>query len=149
MREINKIILHCSASSVIGQRIVHIKAWHTKPPPDGNGWSDVGYHFFIGFDGLLEQGRPVEKAGAHAQGHNKDSIGICLAGLRMTDFTAKQFDSLSTLLLLLKRSYPHAKLLGHSEVDQHGKTCPVFDVVPWKKFWELADGSLPAPSYSA
>lgn len=135
-RRIDKIILHCSASSVIGQRIEHIRAWHMKPTSEGGpGWSDVGYHLFLCFDGLIQGGRPLDVPGAHAQGHNAHSIGVCLAGLKPTDFTAKQFDSLKTVLALLKKAYPDAALFGHNELDKNGKVCPVFDILPWKKYW--------------
>lgn len=134
-RQVNLIVLHCSASGAIGQRMAHIRAWHTKPPPAGRGWKDVGYHYFIGFDGLLEEGRDLDTPGAHAQGHNANSIGICLAGGALRDFQPKQFDSLKLLLKVLKKAYPDARLIGHNEVDKAGKTCPIFDVQPLKEWF--------------
>ena len=40
------------------------------------GLRDIGYHFVIGLDGEIEEGRPIEQSGAHTKGHNFDSIGI-------------------------------------------------------------------------
>ena len=40
----------------------------------------VGYQYFIEKNGLLFQARADNEEGAHTIGHNKDSIGICLAG---------------------------------------------------------------------
>ena len=77
MREINRIILHCSATPE-GRDIdaATIKDWHVN----GNGWSDIGYHYVIKLDGDIETGRQLDKVGAHCKGHNKDSIGICYIG---------------------------------------------------------------------
>lgn len=60
-----------SDSSVEG-----IHKWHIEH----NGWAGVGYHYLIRKDGRIEQGRLPNMIGAHAYGHNKNSIGICLAG---------------------------------------------------------------------
>lgn len=112
-----------------------IRRWHTAPPPKGNGWDDIGYHFFICPNGKLEEGRPIEKVGAHCQGHNLDSLGICLGGLKREDFQPQQVVALKMLLRLLYRSFPSCVLYGHYELDTHGKTCPVFDLTPIKAFW--------------
>lgn len=135
MRKIAKIILHCSASRTTGVRIAHVRAWHTKPVEQGGrGWKDVGYHYFIGATGLLEQGRPIEQVGAHVKGHNQDSIGICLHGLYVRDFNLDQFDTLKMLLRLLKHICPDATLHGHNEFTD-AKTCPVFPVDEMREFW--------------
>ena len=31
------------------------------------------------------------------------------------------------LLLDLRKMYPHAVILGHRDLDEHGKLCPSFD----------------------
>lgn len=129
MRKIDLIVLHCTGARVLGQRAEMIRQWHKS-----QGWSDIGYHYFIGFDGLMQEGRPVEQVGAHAVGHNTNSIGICLAGLEKNDFTARQFESLKALLGLLNLAYPHAKIVGHNELTDK-KACPVYDVTPWKEYF--------------
>lgn len=136
MRQVNKIILHCSASQIKHQDAEMIRQWHTDPPPLGRGWNDIGYHAFIGFTGLLEAGRTWDEVGSHCEGENHDSIGVCIAGLEKTDFTQAQFASLHLLLGLLKRIYPAATIHAHNEFNS-GKTCPVFDISPWKEFWEI------------
>ena len=77
MRKIRKIIIHCSATKE-GHDIdaAEIKKWHVE----GNGWSDIGYHYVIKLDGTVEEGRPLERSGAHTLNHNFDSIGICYIG---------------------------------------------------------------------
>lgn len=41
---------------------------------------DIGYHYLLHHDGVLESGRYESAVGAHAFGRNSDSIGICLMG---------------------------------------------------------------------
>jgi hypothetical protein len=60
-----------------------IRAWHTQQPPDGLGFSDIGYHAGIEFVELSEEilmGRPWDKKGAHCLGHNQISLGLCFVG---------------------------------------------------------------------
>lgn len=124
------IVIHCSDSS-FGSSI-EIDKWHRE-----KGWNNVGYNFVICngkiennhyldcMDGSIERGRDIDKSGAHAKGYNSH-IGICLIG--KSDFTAKQMDSLVTLILELVEDYgiDPSDILGHYEISP--KTCPNFDV---------------------
>ena len=76
MRNINKIIVHCSASPE-GKNfsVSEIRRWHLQ-----RGFADIGYHFVIYLDGSVHVGRPLHKSGAHCKGQNKNSIGICYVG---------------------------------------------------------------------
>jgi N-acetylmuramoyl-L-alanine amidase len=97
------------------------------------GWEDIGYHYLIGNgrlftrDGKLYKGRDDSFAGAHAFGHNKDTIAICLIG----DFdkempTGKQMESLVGFLKEKMRLYGIGResVLGHRELPKVVKTCP-------------------------
>ena len=129
MREIEKIIFHCSAT-IEGQNIsaATIKRWHVRD----RGWSDIGYHYVIGLDGRIESGRPVNKQGAHAKGYNKTSIGVCYIGGLSKNKRAKdtrtdaQKNAMIKLIKTLKNIYPDATLHGHREFSK--KACPCFDV---------------------
>jgi hypothetical protein len=46
---------------------------------NGRGWIDIGYHFLIGPEGIIYQGRPENVRGAHAT-PNTNKVGICLIG---------------------------------------------------------------------
>ena len=61
--------------------VKEIRKWHV----DENKWSDIGYHDVIRRNGAIETGRPLEKPGAHAKGHNQNAIGICLVGGKADD----------------------------------------------------------------
>ena len=47
---------------------------------DTNGWCDVGYHFLVGVDGTIYEGRPLELLGAHVGGNNTGNVGIAFVG---------------------------------------------------------------------
>ena len=138
MRPINKIIIHCTATPPdmdIG--LAEVRKWHTDPKPKGNGWRDVGYHFIIRRNGVVEIGRPVEEIGAHVAGHNKDSIGIALVGgvdghgKPDANFTEAQWANLERFARVLQREHPKATIHGHNEFA--AKACPSFDVQEWLK----------------
>lgn len=126
-RFVSRVFLHCSASDHASHdNIETIRRWHTDPKPAGNGWSDVGYHFFIRKDGMLEPGRPLEKTPAAQLNHNKSTIAICLHGLDVRKFTEAQFEKLKALCLEINQAYAGAlSFHGHREVAS--KACPVFD----------------------
>ena len=77
MRKINLIVIHCSdtyARMDIG--VNEIRQWHLQ-----RGFNDIGYHYVIRRDGAIEQGRPIEKPGAHAAGY-KTIISLKTTGHR-------------------------------------------------------------------
>ncbi len=47
---------------------------------DTRGWCDIGYHFLVGIDGRIFEGRPVELLGAHVSGNNTGNIGVSFIG---------------------------------------------------------------------
>lgn len=122
MRAINKCIIHCSASEMLSDaesiRTLHIKR---------NGWKDIGYHYVIKRDGTIEKGRAEDVVGAHCEGHNQDSIGVCLCGIKMFDIV--QLEAMRGLVrsLLTKYNLTYMNVLGHYELDLHGKSCPNLD----------------------
>lgn len=137
MRKINEIIIHCSATRpdwMKGQsaedKVKEIRRWHVQD----RGWSDIGYHYIIDRDGKVVEGRPIERAGAHTKGHNKNSIGVCLIGGHgsaktddfMDNFTAVQNLELVVLLKKLRSAHQIIKVSGHNEYAN--KACPGFDV---------------------
>lgn len=137
MRDLNRIILHCAATPEGREVSVDtIRKWHTDPPPQGNGWSDIGYHYVIHLDGLTEIGRPVSIQGAHVSGENEDSIGVCYVGgvdkdLKPEDtMTVEQEISFVELVKSLRLTFGYLSVHGHNEYSS--KACPSFSVE--KKF---------------
>lgn len=129
IRNINRIIVHCTATPEGRVETVQsIRNMHLA-----KGWSDIGYHYLIGLNGERWNGRNVNLVGAHCEGYNANSIGVCYVGgvdkkLKTKDTrTQKQKDALLALLKDLRRIYPKAKICGHRDLDRHGKECPSFD----------------------
>ena len=129
------LIIHCSAtppSMDIGA--VEIRRWHEQ-----RGWFDIGYHYVIRRNGIIEKGRPENRPGAHVRGANEISLGICLVGgVREgtkddaeDNFTPQQWASLRDLIVELKSRYPKAGVIGHRDVPGVAKECPCFDVLSW------------------
>lgn len=135
-RRIDEIIVHCTATPEGQAKTVDdIRREHKA-----QGWSDIGYHYLVTLDGVVHNGRDVDVSGAHAEGHNSHSIGVCYVGgvendprkpyaqLKAKDTrTPQQKSALLSLLKDLRRLYPSAKIIGHRNVDRKGKACPSFD----------------------
>ena len=120
-----EIIIHCSATPNGRHTTAEdIHRWHKE-----KGWDGIGYHYVIRTDNKLDVGRPEYWTGAHAKGHNKDSIGICMIGTDV--YNSDQWKVLANLILELLFKYPEAKVIGHNEVSD--KSCPGFDVQWWLK----------------
>ena len=66
-------------------------------------WSGIGYHYIIRTDGTIERGRPRWALGAHDEGENADSIGICV--VYQESPTAATLDALAALLAELADIY--------------------------------------------
>lgn len=134
MRDIDKIIIHCSATRP-DQNITakNIARWHVED----NGWKAIGYHYVIRRDGTLEKGRDIHETGAHALGYNANSIGVCIVGgvdefnNPEQNYTANQYYSLKKLLDVLCVTFPNADIIGHNDVSD--KDCPCFNVREWWK----------------
>lgn len=142
MREITHIVIHCSATKE-GQDVTieEIAKWHRA-----RGFKRVGYHYVIRLDGRVENGRGLQEVGAHVQGHNANSIGICYVGgldakgKPKDTRTEAQRKALRDLVKGLVCQYPNAIVCGHRDLspDKDGdgvvephewlKACPCFDV---------------------
>ena len=152
MKEIKKIIIHCSDSE-FGSASV-IDGWHKA-----RGWDGIGYHYVItngiqescrkykgSDDGIIQDGRNVEKQGAHVRGHNSDSIGICLIGKH--HFTGKQMVyALPALLNFLFNTYKldSDNIFGHNEFNPE-KTCPNFNVNDLRNLLKGMTHAIPSKS---
>ena len=143
--DIERIVVHCSATSAdmdIGLK--EIDRWHRQ-----RGFWKVGYHSIIRRDGQVETGRDLTQVGAHAQGFNMGSWGVCMVGgldakgKPEDNYTAAQYEALKAVIAILKAKASQAKVLGHRDLspdkngdgvitpDEYMKECPCFDVQDW------------------
>lgn len=140
-RTITDIVIHCTAT----------RAWQDFSADDlrrmhkAKGWADIGYHYVVRLDGMIEAGRDVDKIGAHVSGYNSYSIGVVYVGgldkqgKPKDTRTENQKNALLNLLLDLRQLYPNARISGHRDFspDKNGngtvepweriKECPCFD----------------------
>lgn len=179
-RKINHIVIHCAATpdgkniSVSDIDAMHKQRGFKRDSQYVRSFNSelkhIGYHYFIEVDGAIRQGRHIEEIGAHVQGNNSKSIGICMAG---TDkFTKAQWDALRTCVIGLAsdisgRQVMHVNtamqayadmgisIKGHRDYspDLNGdgqitrnewiKICPGFSVSEW-----LKGGMLPLVAHT-
>lgn len=111
-----------------------IDEWHKA-----NGWAGIGYHFFVRKNGEIYRGRPLWAMGAHVQGKNDCSIGICAEG----DYHNKdkampeaQKRAIKELIAYLKTVYNDAEVVGHGEIGS--SNCPgrYYPLAEMKKYNE-------------
>ena len=76
-----RIIFHHSDAQAPSPQFAAIDQWHKerKFPLSSMGFY-VGYHYVIEKDGTVRQARKEDEIGAHDEGENVNSIGICLVG---------------------------------------------------------------------
>ena len=142
MRTINLLVIHCTATRQgVDYTVEDIRKWHKQ-----RGFRDIGYHFLIGIDGKIHNGRPIEQSGAHAKGYNTNSVGISYVGgldsnNKPSDTrTTAQIYALKSIVDVLSIIYDVEKVVGHRDlsVDMNGdgvitpsewmKSCPCFNV---------------------
>ncbi len=169
-RAINAIVIHCAATPNLKPFTIQqldemhrLRGFKRDSQAVRNlnpTLKSIGYHFVIEIDGSIKTGRGLEEIGAHVQGSNAKSIGICMVG---TDkFTKAQWIALRECLINLSskilgrtimtsdsmlQSFKDASISikGHRDYspDLNGngiiernewiKTCPGFDVAAWIK----------------
>lgn len=131
-KKTNYIVIHCAFTKPemdIGAK--EIDQWHRD-----RGFEKIGYQDVIRRNGQVEVGRDSDEVGAHVQGFNSESVGICMVGgmdkknRPENNFTEDQFKSLRRLVKFYMTKYPKAMVVGHYELDPK-KPCPCFDVQEW------------------
>lgn len=131
-RKIDKIVVHCSFSPQgRGDDSHTIDRWHRDR------WgSGIGYHYVVLEDGTIQKGRWVDNIGSHAKGYNVGSIAICRMGgmgkdgTAVHDATNEQINSIRKLSKLLCNMYdlPYSRILGHGELPNTLKSCPLVNM---------------------
>lgn len=111
-----QIILHHAEAS--NCTVEDINRWHLN-----NGWTGIGYHYFVRKDGSIYRGRPENAIGAHAIGANTNSIGICAEGRYNIEIMPEaQKNAIKELIADIKSRYGNLAVKGHKEVSN--TSCP-------------------------
>jgi N-acetylmuramoyl-L-alanine amidase len=90
------LVIHCTGTDD------DIGAADIRRQHIAKGYLDLGFHFVIRRNGLVETGRVVTAPGVF----DKDSVSICCVG--SDEITTEQALSLRTLILELMEEYPNA-----------------------------------------
>jgi len=129
------IVIHCTATpptTTVGS----IKAgWIAR------GWSQVGYHELIEYDGTVNQLADCEEIVNGVKGHNYHAYHICYIGGDTGDTRSlSQKVSLMDRIFAAQTIYPNAEVVGHRDlspdldgdgvIEPHEwvKLCPQFNV---------------------
>lgn len=144
------MVVHCTATPA-GREVTadELRAWHTAPPPAGQGWKQVGYTDLFHLDGRVDRlvsnnedayvdGWEVTNGAA---GNNSVSRHIVYVGgcannkaLTPTDTrTTQQINALKQYVIDFHKNHPAVKILGHRDLPGVKKACPSFDVATWLK----------------
>ncbi len=100
-----------------------VNDWHRD-----RGWTGMGYHYLVRLDASIERGRPRWALGAHDEGENADSIGICVVYAETP--SEDQLESLCGLLVDLHDIYglvpADSTIKGHrdNEPPETPTECP-------------------------
>ena len=116
MTEVRYLVVHCSATPAardIGVKEIDLA--HRQ-----RGYFSIGYHKVVRRNGVVEDGREIDRPGSHSPGINQYSIGICLVGGAddSNDFTPAQFSTLERLLTDLRVKFPRAEIICQRDVPQ-------------------------------
>ena len=145
-REVERTFIHCTATSNPNTSVEDLRRWHV----DQNGWSDIGYHYYIDTGAVLHKCRPLSSTPAAQKGHNTGTIAICLNGLVESDFNEAQFEVLRHVCQEINAAHPEMTFHGHKEVA--AKDCPVFDykeVLGLNDFGEMKPTVVVTPDTSS
>lgn len=130
LEKIDTVVVHCSDSGISAHDDISIiREWHLA-----RGFSDVGYHLFITQKGKVQKGRPFDVVGAHCEGNNQNSIGICLGG--RNTFPSHQLDvaaeEIRKIMNVFGIHFWNVRPHNHFNKD---KSCPnfgVFQEILWR-----------------
>lgn len=112
----NKIVLHNADASNCTVQDIH--QWHLN-----NGWSGIGYHYYVRKDGSIYKGRPDNVIGSHCKGSNTGSLGICFEGRYMKETMSQtQYNAGIELIKYLFNKYGALAIYGHREL--YNTDCP-------------------------
>ena len=116
------VIHHLGSERDMDASAAQIHDWHIN-----SDYSGIGYHFVVRKNGVIERGRPIWAAGAHAYGENWHTIGINVSGDYNAAYpTNEQIESTAMLIADLCKEYgiptDRQHIVGHYEIND--TDCP-------------------------
>ena len=117
VEQVKGVVFHHSATN--GQSIKSIAQFHTEVKK----WPAIAYHFGVGYDGVVYQLNDITRTSYHAQGHNRNTIGVVFIGnLETREMTPEMENSFIMLNEYLKDEYDLEFAWMHGETKN--TKCP-------------------------
>jgi len=154
MAELKFLIIHCTATE-IGRRVTsdEIRQWHMGAPPQGRGWTKVGYSDMIHIDGKLENLTQFDQddnidynemtwgvAGINSKSRHVVYVGGLLRGEPSDTRTKEQTEALETYIRYTILRHPEIQIAGHNQFAN--KACPCFDVPEFLKWLGIPEANI-------
>lgn len=136
---VNKFVLHHTTGTYAGRSTVRsIQRFHQGTRK----WADIGYNFLVSPRGTVYEGRGWGFQGAHARGHNSESVGVAYIGdgSRKVPEAAK----LSILALFEEAEERFGPLTRLAHRDVGSTACPGDGLYEW--WQDAAERASDAPS---
>jgi LysM repeat protein len=101
---------------------------------NGKHWCAIGYHYLVGKDGRVYEGRPTTLQGAHVLSENENNVGISMIG----DYdkkmpSARQLSALQAFLDDSRDKYRVSKSRVYGHRDLNRSICPGDALYNWLK----------------
>ncbi len=133
-------IYHGNLKNVLKWIVIHHSAFSDAPGPKllqtfhmmSSGFNDIGYHFIIGKDGKLYEGRSIDIMGAHT-GSTKEADAMASA---IRNGTLKIAIPISDAIDIIRKLSPNYGTIGivlDGEYEYNGSTPPVAQIETLKK----------------
>jgi N-acetylmuramoyl-L-alanine amidase len=97
-------------------------------------WCAIGYHYIVGKDGRVYEGRPARYQGAHVRSENENNLGISVIGNFSSQLpSTRQLSALRSFLDDSREKYHVAKrnVFGHRDLNK--SECPGDALYAWLK----------------
>lgn len=96
---------------------------------DAKGWADIGYHYLVGMTGTVYEGRPLYTVGAHCEGFNTPSFGVCF--LTADGITPVAGAACVNLIQLVEYVTLHHKVAILAHREKRPTHCPGDKLFTW------------------
>ena len=97
-------------------------------------WAAIGYHFLVGKDGKIYEGRPAQYQGAHTSTQNENNLGISVIGDFMKQPpSTRQLNALKAFLDDKRTEYGVGRGRCYGHRDLHPSLCPGDALYAWVK----------------
>jgi N-acetylmuramoyl-L-alanine amidase len=102
------------------------------------GFYGCRYHYVINRQGVVEEGRTLNRVSPLTGVLDYQSMTVCLVGGKNIEgeaednFTDAQKDALRELITVSRKSYPDLQILGRKEVRKQRTTGPALDLTSYR-----------------